>query len=381
MRCLFEYREGDLWVGSNSGLTRFRDTMFVAYGKSEGLPSYEPNAVFQDHAGRIWVGFHDSGLMLLSGGQRRVFTIRDGLPNNEIFSIHEAANGDLLIGARGGMVRMHNGTFETFVPRDPLARINVFDALEDSGGRIWMATPGGLVEKTGRSIADRHPRGAGAFQFHRHPVLRRRRRLMGRHLREGALAHTGRIRPPVHDLRRPLERPDPLAPFRHGWHALDRHLRRRAGCAPQRPVPALHRGQRPSQRQRCGCHGRRRIALVEHHAGESAGLPWAQLREFDEGRRKTLEPANYGMEDGLRSAQCSPSYPMGGGGYRTNDGRLWFTTSRGLAVYNPGRTNRRRCRPWSHRGTGCGWPPGGHGVQRPLGPARGASRSAIPPFT
>ena len=69
VRCLFEDREGDLWVGSNSGLTRFRDTMFVAYGKSEGLPSDEPNAVFQDHAGRIWVGFHDSGLMLLSGGQ------------------------------------------------------------------------------------------------------------------------------------------------------------------------------------------------------------------------------------------------------------------------------------------------------------------------
>ena len=255
VRCLFEDREGDLWVGSNSGLTRFRDTMFVAYGKSEGLPSDEPNAVFQDHAGRIWVGFHDSGLMLLSGGQRRVFTIRDGLPNNEIFSIHEAANGDLLIGARGGMVRMHNGTFSTFVPRDPLARINVFDALEDSGGRIWMATPGGLIEMTGDQTRIVIP---GA------PVLSNStvtlcfdggRRSLGRHLRQGALAHPGRVGPPVHHLRRPLERPDPLPVSRPGRHALDRHFRRWAGRPPKRPVPELHGGQRPAQRQRGGCNG------------------------------------------------------------------------------------------------------------------------------
>ena len=60
-----------------------------------------------------------------------------------------------------------------------------------------------------------------------------------------------------------------------------------------------------------------------------------QLREFAEHKRKTLEPANYGVEDGLRSAQCSPSYPIGGGGNRTSDGRLWFTTGRGLAVLDP----------------------------------------------
>ena len=55
-----------LWVGANSGLTRLRDDVFTVYGKSEGLPSDEPNAVFQDHTGRIWVGFHDGGLMLFS---------------------------------------------------------------------------------------------------------------------------------------------------------------------------------------------------------------------------------------------------------------------------------------------------------------------------
>src|SRR5262249_36879188 len=148
VRCLLEDREGDLWVGANSGLMRFRDTRFMVYGKSEGLPADESNAVLQDRAGRIWVGFHDSGLMLFSNSAPRVYTMRDGLPNDEIFSIREARNGDLLIGSRG-LVRMSRGHFTTYVPPDPYARFNVFDAMEDSTGRIWLATPGGLGELRG----------------------------------------------------------------------------------------------------------------------------------------------------------------------------------------------------------------------------------------
>src|ERR1051326_3655953 len=143
VRCLFEDREGNLWIGANSGLVRFRDTRFGAFGKSEGLPADEPNVVFQDRAGRIWVGFHDSGLMLFSKESPRVYTTRDGLPNDEIYSIREARNGDLRIGSRG-MARLHNGRFSAYIPPDPLARFNVFDVLEDSAGSLWLATPGGL---------------------------------------------------------------------------------------------------------------------------------------------------------------------------------------------------------------------------------------------
>jgi signal transduction histidine kinase/ligand-binding sensor domain-containing protein len=335
VRCLFEDREGDLWVGSNSGLTRFRDTMFVAYGKSEGLPSDEPNAVFQDHRGRIWVGFHDSGLMLLSGGERRVFTIRDGLPNNEIFSIHEASDGDLLIGARGGMVRMHAGTFRTFVPRDPLARINVFDAIEDSGGRIWMATPGGLIEKTGdrtRIVIPGAPvlsnstvtlcfDGAGGLWAGTYG--KGLWHIQGDTVRQYTISD-GLSSDQIRSLH-----PDPdgtlwIGTFGGGLDALRggrfRHYTEANGLLSDNVADVMDDGES------LWLSTTRGICRVSKR----------QLREFDDGRRTTLEPTNYGIEDGLRSAQCSPSYPIGGGGYRTADGRLWFTTNRGLAVYNPG---------------------------------------------
>ena len=347
VRCLFEDREGDLWVGSNSGLTRFRDTMFVAYGKSEGLPSDEPNAVFQDHMGRIWVGFHDSGLMLLSGGQRRVFTIRDGLPNNEIFSIHEAANGDLLIGARGGMVRMHNGTFSTFVPRDPLARINVFDALEDSGGRVWMATPGGLIEKTGdqtRIVIPGAPvlsnstvtlcfdRGGGLWAGSYGKGLWH---IQGESVRQYTISD-GLSSDQIRSLY--LDRDGTLwiGTFGGGLDALRngrfRNYTAANGLLSDNVADVMDDGE----------------SLWLSTTRGICRISRSQLRDFDEGRRKTLEPANFGIEDGLRSAQCSPSYPIGGGGYRTADGRLWFTTTRGLAVYNPGAQKQRSMPPIVH---------------------------------
>ena len=90
IRCLFEDREGDLWIGANGGLSRWRNDIFMVYGKPEGLPSDAPNVVFQDRAGRIWIGFNDLGLMLFSGAESRHYTTRDGLPDNDIFQIRES---------------------------------------------------------------------------------------------------------------------------------------------------------------------------------------------------------------------------------------------------------------------------------------------------
>ena len=129
VRTLFEDREGDLWVGGNNGLTRLRDDAFTAYGKTEGLPSDEPNAVFQDHMGRVWVGFQDAGLMLFSGGGRRLFTLATGCRKRRFFPSARGPGGDLLMGTRAGLVRMHGATFTIYGYR-PTRR-----------GAAWFSTP------------------------------------------------------------------------------------------------------------------------------------------------------------------------------------------------------------------------------------------------
>ncbi|HTS24952.1 MAG TPA: two-component regulator propeller domain-containing protein [Bryobacteraceae bacterium] len=335
VRALFEDREGNLWVGSNSGLTRYRDDILTVYGKSEGLPSDEPNAVFQDHAGRIWVGFHDQGLMLFSGRDSRVFTTREGLPNNEVFSIRETRDGDLLIGARGGLARMHGGRFTTFVPPDPLGRVNVYDAMEDATGRIWLATPGGLDELQGgriRTVELSVPLLIGAVVA----------LCQGR---DGAVwaATYGkglwRVRGSDHhlfttadglasdEIRSLYQDPEGtlwIGTFGGGLNAFRngkfQKFTSRDGLLSDNVTDVTDDGQ----------------SLWLSTTRGICRISKLQLRELADGRRTKLDAVNYGVEDGLRSASCSPSFPIGSGGLRTFDGRIWFTTSRGLAVYEPG---------------------------------------------
>ncbi len=334
VRCLFEDREGNLWIGSNSGLIRYRDTVFTVYGKSEGLPSDEPNTVFQDSSGRIWAGFHDAGLALLAPGPRRVYTTHHGLPNNEIFSIREAANGDLLIAARGGFVRMRDGRFTVYVPPDELARLTVFDAIEDGDGVVWLATPGGLGRLAGKDFRI-VVRGA--------PVVANAVIVLG-------VAADGAVWTGSYGKGLWRVKGDEV-----------RHFTTADGLASDQ-IRSLY--QDPDGTLWIGTFGGGLVARrgerfstftekdgllsdnIAHISDDGQSL-WlsttrgicrvskALLADFAAGRRKTLTPVNYSIEDGLRSAQCSPSYPTGGGGNRTVDGRIWFTTTRGIAVFDP----------------------------------------------
>jgi len=334
VRCLFEDREGNLWIGSNSGLARLRSDVFTVYGEAEGLPGDEPNTVFQDRSGRVWVGFHDGGLMLFSGGARRVYTTRDGLPDNDILQIRQARNGDLLISTRVGLARMDGAHFRNYTPPDPQGRKGLFDAMEDRQGRLWLAAPGGLAELRGSQLSTVVPGGLLLIDFV--VTLCEGRdgaiwagtygkglwRIQGTERKLFTTADglsSDEIRSMYEDAGGTLW----IGTFGGGLNAF-------------RNGKFMHYGASDGLLSD-------NVAEVSDD-GESLWLSTtrgisriskSQLRDFSEHRRSALDPENFGVEDGLRSAQCAPAYPKAGGGTRTADGRLWFTTSRGLAVLDP----------------------------------------------
>src|SRR5258708_38070259 len=58
----------------------------------------------------------------------------------------------------------------------------------------------------------------------------------------------------------------------------------------------------------------------------------AQLNDFADGRIGSIPSVTYGVTDGLRSNECNEGSP---GGFKTRDGKLWFSTIQGAAVIDP----------------------------------------------
>ncbi len=336
VRCIYEDTEGNLWVGMNSGLNRFRNDLFSMYGESEGLPSDEPTTVYQDRRGRIWVGFHDGGLVQMADGKPvRVYTQKDGLPSNEIFSIRENREGDLLIAARGGPSRLHDGYFVNPVMKDPLNRRVSFDYFEDRNGGVWVASPAGVSKIEGGRA---HTVIPGGSQLNSDAVVLCETRdgslwagtygdgLWRRHdenLRLYTMADglsSDEIRSLVEDSDGTLW----IGTFGGGLNLLRNgkffHVTARDGLLSDN-VSHIEDDQQGS----LWLSTTRGICRVRKQ----------EILDLIDGKTRRIQPVNYGVADGLRSAQCAPGYPTSRGGTRSMDGRLWFPTSRGLAMLDP----------------------------------------------
>jgi len=186
---LFEDREGNIWTGGEHGIERLRDTAFVTYGPSDGLPSESNGPVYVDAHDRTWFAPLSGGLSWLdhgkvgsisegglnkdivysiSGGKDELwvgrqrgglthliprdgafisetFTQAQGLAQNSVYSVYRARDGTVWAGTlSGGVSSYRNGKFKTYTIDNGLASNTVASILEASDGTMWFATSNGL---------------------------------------------------------------------------------------------------------------------------------------------------------------------------------------------------------------------------------------------
>ncbi len=117
----------------------------------EGLPQNTVYAIVQDKDGYIWIGT-DSGLARFDGINFRIFNTynTDEIKNNSITSLYAASDGSLWIGTFGGGINLYrNGTFKHFSQEHGLANNFIWTINEDRRGNIWITTTGGGLVRYG----------------------------------------------------------------------------------------------------------------------------------------------------------------------------------------------------------------------------------------
>ena len=135
---------GEVWAGTKGGgLNAFRDGKFHTLTTAQGLASNVVLAVTTAHDGDVWAGTPD-GLNLIHDGRVRVFTTADGLADDFVRSLYVGAHGALWIGTRHGLSRYDHGKFTTWTAADGLGSDLVGAIMEDHDGTLWIGTLGGL---------------------------------------------------------------------------------------------------------------------------------------------------------------------------------------------------------------------------------------------
>jgi signal transduction histidine kinase/ligand-binding sensor domain-containing protein len=142
---LFEDREGSLWIGGAAGIARLRQGGFTAFGRAEGLPADHVGPVHVDAGGRTWFAPVQGGLYWLQHGHVERVTAA-GLDRDVVYAIGGAGDDVWLGRKHGGLTRLRvaGGTLHavTFTAQDGLAPGHVVALHQSRDGTIWAGMLG-----------------------------------------------------------------------------------------------------------------------------------------------------------------------------------------------------------------------------------------------
>jgi DNA-binding NtrC family response regulator/ligand-binding sensor domain-containing protein/outer membrane murein-binding lipoprotein Lpp len=117
----------------------------------EGLPQNLIRTVLQTKDGYLWIGTSNAGLVRFDGVSFTTFDIANtpGFPSNWISALYEAPDGALWIGTGSGLARYHRGIF-TFSTLGPDPAQNLIRAIQAGpGGELWVASSAHVVRRDG----------------------------------------------------------------------------------------------------------------------------------------------------------------------------------------------------------------------------------------
>lgn len=155
---LFEDNEGTIWVGTTSGLDRFRESAVYTISEKQGLHD-QAWSVLAARDGSVWIGT-DQGVNRWRDGQMTLYhsafghstpvqgerngaprVVTDaGLPDNKIGSLFEDRRGRIWVTGREGAAWFESGRFTRVKGRLPVGAANAI--IGDMHDGVWISYPG-----------------------------------------------------------------------------------------------------------------------------------------------------------------------------------------------------------------------------------------------
>lgn len=331
VRDLLADHDGNLWICSDKGLWRLKDTPPIrVYTEADGLPAQNIYSVLEDKRGRIWFGAWEKNLVRFEGGRfypekfdlvTALFEDRDfrlwvgnqrawyrngstwiptephgapltNLVNGEVDVISQDRDGNIWYGgAETGISRFDGNKVRKFTTVDGLPGVSVTSFLQTRGGTIWVGTTTGLARLEGDRFVSFTTEGPLEANY-------------------------------VRSLYEDAEGTIWIGTYDSG-------------------ITRFKDGKFSSITKKQGLFSDGVFCILEDDDGwfwmnSNQGIHRSRrsdLNDVADGKVSTVNSASYGPEDGLSNVEGNGGKQPAG--IKASDGRLWFPTAGGLAVFDP----------------------------------------------
>lgn len=145
VRSMAQDNYGNMWFGSDDGLTKYDGKFFYHYTKKQGLNNNLILSIFEDKNKNIWAGSFRGGATKFDGISLTFFTTQEGFPNNVVNAITEDTHGNIWFATGNGLVCYNGYSITTYTTDQGLLSNDIRSILQDKSGQLWIATMGGGI--------------------------------------------------------------------------------------------------------------------------------------------------------------------------------------------------------------------------------------------
>ncbi len=144
---------GNMWFGTNLGVSMFDGTSWNNYTLASGLLQDDVLSIAIDTNNHVWCGTAGA-LSYFDGISWTNYTINEGLPGNTVSSVIIDSTNTLYIGTDGGLSVYNGSNFTNYTTNEGLVN-NFIQCLKfDNNGNLYIGTQGGLSIFDGSSFTN-----------------------------------------------------------------------------------------------------------------------------------------------------------------------------------------------------------------------------------
>ncbi len=337
---LLEDREGSIWIGTASGLDQLRDTKLTTFSTGEGLPTNRTKTAIATRDGAVEVFTDSGGLVRIKNGIVTPFAHNDKLASLSDSALFESRDGSLWLGTWRGLSRIQ-GDKVTIYPGDGHFYQNFVSVISEDDE--------GLIVTNSESLAFRFKDGKVS------PFTVRGQKTP---FTDGKIYIYTIYRDPVgtlwfgtsDGLYKLPPADDPVSSGRQiawGFDITSIYDDRQGNLWLGGRTPGIVRFHIADKSI---LHFTKKEGLFDSFAsrilGGADGNLWISaedgiysvnreaLNDIAEGRAHSVSTVRYGLPDGMKTTEAS-DVALQPGGCRTPDGKLWFTTRKGIVEVDP----------------------------------------------